>query len=135
MMGLLDGRVCVVTGAGRGLGREHALLLAAEGARVVVNDLGGAIDGSGEDSGPAHEVVDEIRAAGGEAIANTDSVTSWAGAQQLVLDAINAYGRLDVLVNNAGILRDRSLVNLEEAEWDAVIAVHLKGHVAPTRWA
>ena len=135
MMGLLDGRVCVVTGAGRGLGREHALLLAAEGARVVVNDLGGAIDGSGEDAGPAHEVVDEIRAAGGEAIANTDSVTSWAGAQQLVLDAINAYGRLDVLVNNAGILRDRSLVNLEEAEWDAVIAVHLKGHVAPTRWA
>ena len=134
-MGLLDGRVCVVTGAGRGLGREHALLLAAEGARVVVNDLGGAIDGSGEDAGPAHEVVDEIRAAGGEAIANTDSVTSWAGAQRLVLDAIDAYGRLDVLVNNAGILRDRSLVNLEEAEWDAVIAVHLKGHVAPTRWA
>ena len=104
-------------------------------ARVVVNDLGGSIDGSGEDAGPAHEVVDEIRAAGGESIANTDSVTSWAGAQQLVLDAINAYGRLDVLVNNAGILRDRSLVNLEEAEWDAVIAVHLKGHVAPTRWA
>jgi NAD(P)-dependent dehydrogenase (short-subunit alcohol dehydrogenase family) len=135
MMGLLDGRVCVVTGAGRGLGREHALLLAAEGAQVVVNDLGGAIDGSGEDAGPAHEVVDEIKAVGGEAIANTDSVTSWAGAQQLVLDAINAYGRLDVLVNNAGILRDRSLVNLEEAEWDAVIAVHLKGHVAPTRWA
>ncbi len=133
MMGLLDGRVCVVTGAGRGLGREHALLLAAEGARVVVNDLGGAIDGSGEDSGPAHEVVDEIRAAGGEAIANTDSVTSWAGAQQLVLDAINAYGRLDVLVNNAGILRDRSLVNLEEAEWDAVIAVNLKGVFLCTR--
>jgi NAD(P)-dependent dehydrogenase (short-subunit alcohol dehydrogenase family) len=111
------------------------LLLASEGARVVVNDLGGAIDGSGSDAGPAHEVVDEIRAAGGEAIANTDSVTSWDGAQQLVLDAINAYGRLDVLVNNAGILRDRSLVNLEEAEWDAVIDVHLKGHVAPTRWA
>lgn len=134
-MGLLDGRVCVVTGAGRGLGREHALLLAAEGACVVVNDLGGAIDGSGEDAGPAHQVVDEIRALGGEAIANTDSVTSWDGARDLVLEAVRAYGRLDVLVNNAGILRDRSLVNLEEAEWDAVIAVHMKGHAAPTRWA
>lgn len=134
-MGLLDGRVCIVTGAGRGLGREHALLLAAEGACVIVNDLGGAIDGSGKDAGPAHDVADEIRASGGEAIANTDSVTSWVGAKQLVAEAISAYGRLDVLVNNAGILRDRSLVNLEEAEWDAVIDVHMKGHVAPTRWA
>lgn len=134
-MSSLDGRVCVVTGAGRGLGREHALLLAAEGALVVVNDLGGAIDGSGSDAGPAQQVVDEIKSAGGEAIANTDSVTSWDGAKQMVRDAIDAYGRLDVLVNNAGILRDRSLVNLEEAEWDAVIDVHLKGHVAPTRWA
>ena len=134
-MSSLDGRVCVVTGAGRGLGREHALLLAAEGALVVVNDLGGAIDGSGSDAGPAQQVVDEIKAAGGEAIANTDTVTSWDGAKRIVQDAIDAYGRLDVLVNNAGILRDRSLVNLEEAEWDAVIDVHLKGHAAPTRWA
>jgi len=124
-----------VTGAGRGLGREHALLLAAEGARVVVNDLGGAIDGSGTDAGPAQQVVDEIRASGGEAIANAESVTSWDGAKKIVQDAIDAYGRLDVLVNNAGILRDRSLVNLDEAEWDAVIDVHMKGHVAPTRWA
>jgi len=134
-MGSLDGRVCVVTGAGRGIGREHALLLAAEGAQVVVNDLGGAVDGSGSDVGPAQEVADEIKAAGGEAIANTDSVSSWDGAKQMVQDAIDAYGKLDVLVNNAGILRDRFLVNLEEAEWDAVLDVHLKGHVAPTRWA
>ncbi len=134
-MSSLDGRVCVVTGAGRGLGREHAILLAGEGARVVVNDLGGAIDGSGSNEGPAQNVADEIRSAGGEAIASTDSVTSWDGAKQIVQDAIDAYGRLDVLVNNAGILRDRSLVNLEEAEWDDVIAVHMKGHAAPTHWA
>jgi len=134
-MSSLDGRVCVVTGAGRGLGREHAILLASEGARVVVNDLGGAIDGSGSDEGPAQNVVEEIRSAGGEAIASTDSVTSWDGAKRIVQDAIDAYGRLDVLVNNAGILRDRSLVNLEEAEWDAVIDVHMKGHAAPTHWA
>lgn len=134
-MGTLNGRVCIVTGAGRGLGREHALLLAAEGAMLVVNDLGGAADGTGSDAGPAHDVVEEIRAAGGEAIANTDSVTTWTGAERLVQDAIDAYGRLDVLVNNAGILRDRSLVNLAEAEWDAVIEVHLKGHAAPTHFA
>ena len=134
-MSSLDGRVCVVTGAGRGLGREHAILLASEGARVVINDLGGAIDGSGSDEGPAQNVVEEIRSAGGEAIASTDSVTSWDGAKRIVQDAIDAYGRLDVLVNNAGILRDRSLVNLEEAEWDAVIDVHMKGHAAPTHWA
>ena len=134
-MGTLDGRVCIVTGAGRGLGREHALLLASEGGLVVVNDLGGAADGTGADTGPAHAVVEEIRAAGGEAIANTDSVTSWTGAQRLIQDTIDAYGRLDVLVNNAGILRDRSLVNLEEDEWDAVIDVHLKGHAAPTHFA
>lgn len=134
-MGSLDGRVCVITGAGRGIGREHALLLAAEGAKVVVNDLGGTVDGSGSDTGPAQEVADEIVAAGGEAIANTDSVTSWDGAKQMVQDAIDAYGKLDVLVNNAGILRDRFLINLEESEWDAVLDVHLKGHVAPTRWA
>jgi len=134
-MSSLDGRVCVVTGAGRGLGREHAILLASEGARVVVNDLGGAIDGSGSDEGPAQNVVEEIRSVGGEAIASTDSVTSWDGAKRIVQDAVDAYGRLDVLVNNAGILRDRSLVNLEEAEWDAVIDVHMKGHAAPTHWA
>jgi len=134
-MSSLDGRVCVVTGAGRGLGREHAILLASEGARVVINDLGGAIDGSGSDEGPAQNVVEEIRSAGGEAIASTDSVTSWDGAKRIVQNAIDAYGRLDVLVNNAGILRDRSLVNLEEAEWDAVIDVHMKGHAAPTHWA
>ncbi len=134
-MGTLDGRVCIVTGAGRGLGREHALLLASEGALVVVNDLGGSPDGTGADAGPAREVVEEIRDAGGEAIANTDSVTSWEGAERLIHDAIDAYGRLDVLVNNAGILRDRSLVNLVESEWDGVIEVHLKGHVAPTHFA
>lgn len=134
-MGTLNGRVCIVTGAGRGLGREHALLLASEGAFVVVNDLGGAADGTGADRGPANEVVEEIRSAGGEAIANTDSVTSWSGAERLVQDALEAYGRVDVLVNNAGILRDRSLANLEEAEWDAVIDVHLKGHAAPTHLA
>ena len=134
-MGTLQGRVCIVTGAGRGLGREHALLLAAEGASVVVNDVGGGIDGTGADSGPAHEVVQEIRSAGGEAIANTDSVTSWSGAERLVDEAVAAYGRLDVLVNNAGILRDRALVNMVEDEWDAVIAVHLKGHAAPTHFA
>ena len=134
-MGTLNDRVCIVTGAGRGLGRELALLLASEGAMVVVNDLGGAVDGTGADGGPAQTVVAEIRAAGGEAIANTDSVTSWTGAERLVQDAIDAYGRLDVLVNNAGILRDRSLVNLEETEWDAVIEVHLKGHAAPTHFA
>ena len=134
-MGTLQGRVCIVTGAGRGLGREHALLLAAEGASVVVNDVGGGIDGTGADSGPAHEVVQEIRSAGGEAIANTDSVTSWSGAERLVDEAVAAYGRLDVLVNNVGILRDRALVNMVEDEWDAVIAVHLKGHAAPTHFA
>lgn len=134
-MGTLDGRVCIVTGAGRGLGREHALLLAAEGASVLVNDLGGATDGSGSDAGPAQEVADEITAMGGAAAANTDSVSDWAGAQRLVQQAIEVFGRLDVLVNNAGILRDRLLVNLQEDEWDAVVDVHMKGHVAPSRWA
>jgi NAD(P)-dependent dehydrogenase (short-subunit alcohol dehydrogenase family) len=117
-MGALDGRVAIITGAGRGIGREHALLFAAEGAKVVVNDLGGANDGTGVDATPAQQVVNEIVAMGGEAIANYDNV-----------------GDLDILVNNAGILRDRVLVNMSEAEWDAVIAVHLKGHFAPSRWA
>jgi NAD(P)-dependent dehydrogenase (short-subunit alcohol dehydrogenase family) len=134
-MGALDGRVAIITGAGRGLGREHALLFAAEGAKVVVNDLGSANDGEGADATPAEQVAAEIRDLGGEAIANADNVADWEGAQRLVNSAIEAFGELDVLVNNAGILRDRVLVNMTEQEWDDVIAVHLKGHFAPTRWA
>ncbi|MCU1396072.1 MAG: putative oxidoreductase [Ilumatobacteraceae bacterium] len=131
----LDGRVAIITGAGRGIGREHALLFAAEGARIVVNDLGGANDGTGTDATPAQEVAAEIRAMGGEAIVNGDNVSDWQGAQRLVNSAVEAFGDLDILVNNAGILRDRVLVNMTEEEWDSVIAVHLKGHFAPTRWA
>src|SRR5918912_1011860 len=134
-MGSLDGRVVIITGAGRGLGREHALLMASEGAKVVVNDLGGNVDGTGADTGPAQQVVDEIKSMGGEAVANTDSVTSWEGGQRMINAAIEAFGDLHVLVNNAGILRDRVLVNMTEEEWDAVIHVHLKGHFVPTRWA
>jgi NAD(P)-dependent dehydrogenase (short-subunit alcohol dehydrogenase family) len=132
---LCEGRVCIVTGAGRGIGREHALLLARHGAKVVVNDLGGTRDGSGAASGPADEVVEEIRSAGGEALANTDDVSSFEGARRMVDSAVTTFGRLDVLVNNAGILRDRMLANMSEEEWDAVIAVHLKGTFGPTRWA
>jgi len=134
-MGALEGKVAIVTGAGRGIGRGEALLLAAEGARVVVNDLGGEWDGTGADNRPAQQVVDEIKAAGGDAVANYDNVADWAGAERLVKQAIDAFGTLDVLVNNAGILRDRMLFNMSEAEWDAVITVHLKGHAAPTRHA
>ena len=134
-MGALDGRVAIITGSGRGIGREHALLFAQEGAKVVVNDLGGAIDGSGDDRTPAEQVVDEIKAMGGEAIANADNVATWEGGQRLVNAAIETFGDLHVLVNNAGILRDRVLVNMTEDEWDAVINVHLKGHFIPTRWA
>lgn len=134
-MGALDGRVAIITGAGRGIGREHALLFAAEGAKVVVNDLGGANDGTGTDATPAQQVVDEITAMGGHAIANYDNVADWEGAQHMINAAVEAFGDLDILVNNAGILRDRVLVNMTEAEWDAVIAVHLKGHFAPSRWA
>lgn len=134
-MGSLDGRVAIITGAGRGIGREHALFFASEGAKVVVNDLGGANDGTGTDLTPAQEVAAEIRAQGGEAVVNGDNVASWEGAQRLVNQAIESFGDLDILVNNAGILRDRVLVNMTEEEWDAVIAVHLKGHFAPTRWA
>jgi NAD(P)-dependent dehydrogenase (short-subunit alcohol dehydrogenase family) len=134
-MGELQGRVAIITGAGRGIGREHALLFAAEGAKVVVNDLGGANDGTGNDATPAQEVVNEIKAMGGEAIANYDNVADWEGAQRMVNIAVETFGDLDILVNNAGILRDRVLVNMTEAEWDAVIAVHLKGHFAPSRWA
>jgi NAD(P)-dependent dehydrogenase (short-subunit alcohol dehydrogenase family) len=134
-MGICDGRVAIVTGAGRGIGREHALLLAAQGAKVVVNDLGGARDGSGTDATPAQQVVDEIAAAGGEAVANADDVSDFAGAENLIKTAVGTFGRLDALVNNAGILRDRMLVNMTEAEWDAVIKVHLKGTFAPTHFA
>src|SRR5215831_16005662 len=113
-MGALDGSVAIITGAGRGIGREHALLFAAEGARVVVNDLGGNADGTGADASPAQQVVDEIVAAGGEAVANHDDVTDWTGAERMVETAVEAFGDLHVLVNNAGILRDRMLVNMTE---------------------
>ncbi len=134
-MGALDGRVAIITGAGRGIGREHALLFAQEGAKVVVNDLGGAMDGSGDDRTPAQQVADEIRSMGGEAVSNADNVADWEGGQRLVNAAVESFGDLHVLVNNAGILRDRVLVNMTEEEWDSVIAVHLKGHFVPTRWA
>ena len=134
-MGALDGRVAVITGAGRGLGREHALLFAAEGASVVVNDLGGSPDGSGSDATPAEQVAAEIRAAGGEAVASGDDITSADGAQRLVEQAISTFGALHVLVNNAGILRDRTIVNMTDGEWDDVIKVHLRGHFMPLRAA
>ena len=124
-MGSLDGRVAAITGAGRGIGREHALLFAAEGAKVVVNDLGGSGDGSGSDSGPAHDVVAEIEAAGGEAVAHTDDISTWAGAESLVATAVDAYGRLDVLVNNAGILRDAFIASMTEEQWDALYRENL----------
>ena len=134
-MGICEGKVVVVTGAGRGIGRGHAVEFARQGAKVVVNDLGAEVDGSGSSTGPAGEVVDEIRAMGGEAIANGDNVADWEGAQRLINAGIEQWGRLDVVVNNAGILRDRMLVNMTEEEWDAVINVHLKGTFAPARWA
>jgi NAD(P)-dependent dehydrogenase (short-subunit alcohol dehydrogenase family) len=134
-MGALDGRVAIITGAGRGLGREHAHLFAQEGAKVVVNDLGGDIDGTGEDRAPAQIVVDEIKEAGGDAVANTDNVADWEGAQRLINTAIETFGDLHVLVNNAGILRDRVIVNMTEQEWDSVIHVHLKGHFCPAKFA
>ncbi len=134
-MGALDGRVAIITGAGRGIGREHALLFAKEGAKVVVNDLGGSLEGSGEDRSAAQQVADEIIALGGEAVANTDNVADWDGGQRLIQSAIDAFGDLHVLVNNAGILRDRVLINMTEEEWDSVIHVHLKGHFVPTRHA
>jgi len=134
-MGIVDGKVVIVTGAGRGIGRGHAIEFARQGAKVVVNDLGAAVEGSGSDETPAQEVVSEIKAMGGEAVANADNVADWEGAQRLINTAVETFGGLDVLVNNAGILRDRMLVNMTEEEWDAVINVHLKGTFAPTRWA
>jgi NAD(P)-dependent dehydrogenase (short-subunit alcohol dehydrogenase family) len=134
-MGALDGRVAIITGAGRGIGREHALLFAAEGAEVVVNDLGGAVDGSGDDRTAAEHVVEEIEKAGGKAVANAEDVTTWDGGKRLVDTAVETFGDLHVLVNNAGILRDRVLVNMSEEEWDSVVHVHLKGHFVPTRHA
>jgi NAD(P)-dependent dehydrogenase (short-subunit alcohol dehydrogenase family) len=135
MSKLCEGRIAIVTGAGRGIGREHALMLAYHGAKVVVNDLGGNVDGSGGDLSPAHAVVEEIKAFGGEAVANGDSVSSWEGAQRLINTAVETFGDLHAVVNNAGILRDRVLANMTEEEWDAVIDVHLKGTFAPSRWA
>jgi NAD(P)-dependent dehydrogenase (short-subunit alcohol dehydrogenase family) len=131
----LHGKVAIVTGAGRGIGREHALALARAGASVVVNDIGASLAGEGADEAPAHDVVREIEALGGAAVANGENVADFAGAKRLVDAALDSFGRLDILVNNAGILRDRMLVNMEEHEWDAVIEVHLKGHFAPTRHA
>jgi NAD(P)-dependent dehydrogenase (short-subunit alcohol dehydrogenase family) len=134
-MGSLDGKVAIVTGAGRGIGREHALALAEAGAKVVVNDIGGSSAGEGQDATPAQSVADEVKAAGGEATANYDNVADFQGAENMIKQATSDFGRLDILINNAGIIRDRMLVNLTEDEWDAVINVHLKGHYAPTRHA
>ena len=134
-MAQLNGKVAIVTGAGRGIGRAHAAALSAAGARVVVNDLGAGLAGEGADAAPADEVVAEIRGRGGEAISNGENIADFAGAGRLVDAAVEAFGRLDILVNNAGILRDRMLVNMSEDEWDAVVAVHLKGHFATTRHA
>jgi NAD(P)-dependent dehydrogenase (short-subunit alcohol dehydrogenase family) len=134
-MGICDGRIVVITGAGRGIGREHALEFASQGAKIVVNDLGAEVDGSGSSAGPAGQVVDEIRGMGGEAVANGDDVSDYEGAGRLIATAIDTFGGLDVLVNNAGILRDRMMVNMTIEEWDAVIRVHLRGTFAPMRHA
>ena len=135
MSKICDGRVAIVTGAGRGIGRAHALELARQGARVVVNDIGVALDGQGGSQSPADDVVELIRGLGGAAVASHDDIADWAGAGALIARAVDTWGRLDVLVNNAGFVRDRMLVSAEEQDWDAVIRVHLKGHFAPTRHA
>ena len=135
MARLCEGRVCIVTGAGRGIGREHALMLAEHGAKIVVNDLGADTDGTGADPSPAERTVADIRAMGGEAVVNGDDVSDWEGAQRLVNQAVETFGDLHVVVANAGILRDRMLTNMTEGEWDAVVRVHMKGTFAPTRWA
>jgi NAD(P)-dependent dehydrogenase (short-subunit alcohol dehydrogenase family) len=134
-MGLLEGKVAIVTGAGRGIGREEALLMARHGAKVVVNDLGGGFAGEGRDITPAQEVVNEIKKMGGEAVANGDSVAEFAGAKRIFECALDHFGKLNIVVNNAGILRDRMIFNMSEEDWDAVIAVHLKGTFAVTRFA
>ena len=135
MTKLCEGRVAIITGAGRGIGREHALLLAHHGAKLVVNDLGGSMDGEGNDQGPAQDVVDEIVAMGGEAVVNGDDVSDWEGAHRLIDQAVETFGGLDVLINNAGILRDRMIFSMTEEDWDAVIKVHLKGTFATTHYA
>jgi NAD(P)-dependent dehydrogenase (short-subunit alcohol dehydrogenase family) len=135
MARLCEGRVAIVTGAGRGLGREHALLLAAHGAKLVVNDIGANVDGTGKDDSLAGQVVDAIKQSGGEAITDGNDVADWNGAKAMVDNAIRTYGKLDILINNAGILRDRMLTNMSEDEWDTVIKVHLKGTFAPSRHA
>lgn len=135
MRGICDGRIVIVTGAGRGLGRAHALELAGQGAKVVVNDLGCELDGSGGGTGPAGEVVEEIRAAGGDAVANGDDVADFAGAARIVATAVESFGSLDAVVNNAGFVRDRMFANATEDEWDAVVRVHLRGHFAVARHA
>ena len=131
--GILEGKVAVVTGAGRGIGRGEALLFAEEGARVVVNDLGGDWDGAGQDARPASQVVEEIRASGGEAVPHFEDVSEEAGARSLIAMALDTWGRIDAVVNNAGILRDRMIFNMSVEEWDAVIKVHLRGHFLVTR--
>ena len=135
MAGICEGRVVVITGAGRGIGRGHAVEFAAQGAKVVVNDNGGEVDGSGRATGPAEDVVAELKAMGAEAVANTDDCTSDDGARNLIQTAIDTFGRLDVLVNNAGNLRDRVLANMTGEEWDAVMKVHLRGTYAPSHVA
>lgn len=134
-MGDLDGKVAIVTGAGRGIGRSEAMMLAAQGATVVVNDLGGEWDGSGHDERPAQQVADEIIAAGGNASANYDDVSDWEGGQRVITQAIEQHGGLDILVCNAGILRDRMTVNMTQQEWESVLHVHLNGHFVPIRFA
>jgi NAD(P)-dependent dehydrogenase (short-subunit alcohol dehydrogenase family) len=135
MAGICEGRVVIVTGAGRGIGRAHALAFAAEGALVVVNDIGAELDGTGGSASPAQEVVAEIETAGGRAIVNGDDIADWAGAERLVAQAVEVFGGLDVVVNNAGFVRDRMFVSCSEEEWDAVVRVHLKGHFCVSRHA
>src|SRR5664279_5991635 len=134
-MGMLDGKVAIVTGAGRGIGREEALLLASQGAKVIVNDVGASLQGEGGDKHPAEEVVELIKAGGSDGAVNASDVSSWQGAKELVDQAVETFGQLDILVNNAGILRDKMSFNMDESDWDDVIRVHLKGHFAPSHHA